>query len=131
MSNFMKSITHEFKFEDNKVRVQMNRLTRGQMLTISPHAPKSNGVDSDGEPVLEDQTVDEVYAMIEAGVNCLKENVLSFGGLTDNEGLQLEFDSICDEQYFTGLMNDMITVLINESMVTEKKPVKQKKARIK
>lgn len=127
MSKFMKSIVHSFDFEDDKIRVVMTRLTRGQMLSITPYAPKSDGVDEKGDLVLVDQTADEVYAMLDAGIKCLKENILSFDGLVDGENVSLGFDDICDEQYFNSLMSGMVNVLISESMVVEKKSSKRKK----
>lgn len=112
MSRFLPLVTKKYEFEGDTITASFNRLTRKQMMAISPYIPANEEIE---------QTLEEQMKLINAAIDALKDNIKTFEGCKDSEGNALEFTDIADEAYFTNLLSEMATDLLNESMVQEKK----------
>ncbi len=113
MSNFLPLISKTYEFEGDTITASFKRLTRGQMILISPFIQNSTDKES--------QSVEDQMRLIDITVNALSENIESFEGLKDSDDCEIAFDTAQNEAYFMSLLSEMAMDLITESMVQEKK----------
>jgi len=120
MSNFMPLVRREYEFEGDTISVSFTRLTRQQMIEISPYLPK------DDHGLSEDDNM----SLIGKAIDILKKNVVDFSGLKNANGEPLAFLDIIDDTYFFSLSTDMVKDLMGESMLSVKKEKPQKEESI-
>lgn len=113
MSQFTPEFEFEIAFDGDTVRGKMRRMKRRHMLTIAAAIAAPAG--SDGE-----ETADTVAQMqrMEAGIPVLQECVTEFSGLSIG-GEPAALEAVIDEAYFTPLVMEMLTRLLNESRIGE------------
>lgn len=122
MSKFLKTVSKTYTFQGDTITASFKRLTRAQMMAITPLSPKVIGKNEDG-PIIEEQTTGQQVAFMEVTIGALKDNVVTFesGELVDENDQPMEFEDIVEEAYFTQLVSEMTKDLLSESMVDEKK----------
>ena len=115
MSDYLPTVSKTYEFQGDTVSATFKRMTRRQMMAISPLLPAT----ANGTPV--EQSQQEQFALMDAAIEALAENVESFKGIKDMEGRGMDFEEVKDQAYFTSLLSEMAMDLITESMVQEKK----------
>ena len=117
MSGYLPTVKKEYEFEGDTITAAYSRLTRGQMIKISPHIPR---VDQTTLQV-EEFDLESNFKLLDGVMDALEENMKEFSGLKDAEGNDLAFSDICRDSYFFKLLSDMATDLMTESKMNEKK----------
>lgn len=112
MSSFLKNVSKTYTFEGDTISISFTRMTRKQMMDISPYLPKSSD---------EAQTQAQQMDLVDKGIDILKQNMISFTGLKDSEGEDLTFNDISDEALFMELTSEIMADLMSESTIDEKK----------
>ncbi len=115
MSNFLPLVKKEYEFEGDTIATEFSRLTRAQMLSVSPYIPEVKN----GKAAA--QSSEDSMRFMDKAIDALKENMKVFTGLKDGDGNVLEFAAVADQSYFTTLLAQIAGDLMSESMVKEKK----------
>ena len=108
MSNFTPKVVREFDIDGDTVTVGFRRLTREQFGKLAPY---SGTVDQE-----------KVMEMIDVVEPMLNDVVFDFKGLTDSEGNPLTLTQVMGEAYFLGFVSDLISAVVEESVLDAKKP---------
>ena len=112
MSNFLPLVNKKYEFEGDTVTVSFSRLTRQQMLAITPFLPTKDGGG---------QTIEEQLKLMDATINALETNIDIFTGLKDSNGGALTFEAIVNQAYFTTFVSGIAGDLLKESSVEDEK----------
>ena len=121
MSKYTPLVKKSYPFEGDTVTVLFKRLTRAQMLQLTPFLPDSeDAVMSNEENIL----------LMDETTKCLKDNIAENSGLKDPDGNALDLKDCIDDSYFMGLASLISADMMTESMVNAKKLKKQKEGSI-
>ena len=114
MSKFTTTKVKTFEFEGDTVEVRYKLLTRGQFAKLLPFFGKMDTDNPDPNDVMEMCDVANEFL--------IKEKVIvSFKGLTDGDGEVLNAETVFSQNYFLTLMIEIISALITDSSLSEKK----------
>ena len=112
MSSYTPTKKLEVTFEDDTVKVQFKLLTRGQFSKLLPFFSQVQGDTPDPSSIM---------GMLDAASEFIDECIIKFSGLHDQDGNELEFQVVKDDQYFTNLFVEIIGKILEASSVQEKK----------
>ncbi len=117
MSNYIPLVKKTYDFEGDTVIVTFKRLTRAQMISLTPFLPETEETEMTNE-----QNVN----LMENVSECVSENMVECSGLRDAEGNALDLKEHIDDMYFMELVTLISTDLMESSMVNAKKLKRRK-----
>lgn len=105
MSGFTKTFKYETEFDGDKVQFTLSRMTRKDVMLVTPMLAKI------------DKSISEEEAMEVTNqfIDVLKACVVNMTGLTDEEGNEVSVETMLEEQYFFALSSEVISVLMERS----------------
>ena len=107
MSKFIPTRTKTFEFDGDEVVVSYTTLKRKHLLILAPYL-------SEGKGTFKDQV-----EFVDAASEILNDVVTSFTGLTYDDGTAIDLNTAITEAYFSNLMAEIISIIIQDSMVQE------------
>lgn len=118
MSNFTPLVKKDYEFAGDKVYVSFSRLKRKDMLNIMPLMSAISKSQKEGN---DDANTEAVSAMINTVLDLLPGYVSSFTGLKTADGEDISIEQASESMYFIDLTTDIVTDLIDESLVLQGK----------
>jgi len=117
MSNFTRTVEKTFNFDGDEIKVTFNRLKTSDFRLMASHleVDKDTGMPT-GKVSFESQ-----MDMIAKAIEILPARVESMTGLKDDQGNELSFVDIVNEQYFMGLVSEIFAAVMGASIVSDEK----------
>lgn len=106
----MPAVTKEYEFQNDTVKVEFKRMTREQMMSVSPYLRDEGDDANPGGDA----------KMMDISADILSVNIISFTGLKDKEGNAIDKDTFLSNAYFFSLLGDLIKDLVRESLINPK-----------
>lgn len=107
MSKFTPSVTKHYQFDGDNVTVELNRLSKAAMFSLSPYI-------GDGS----EDSVD-VEGMLKKGTDHVAGHIKSMTGLKDADGEEISVHTMVSSAYFITLVSKILVDLFEISQPTE------------
>jgi hypothetical protein len=113
MGNFSPLVKKSYTFQGDNVHVEFARLKRKDMLLLMPLLKKV----STSQAVDDSEHAEAVSEMINVALDFMPTYIHSLKGLLQSDGEQIDVNTLCSEMYFIDLASDILTDIIEESIV--------------